>query len=127
MVAYSFSMYYIYTIYPYIIFRKELNLTIQKMTLNAVANPSALRVTCLLPNVTYSVTFRLHTRCTYFWYSDKLYIIQYVIYIHKYVIYTVRGAEAGGILGVNTPHFFGLSNPTFWKDLKMGAGEKFMR
>ena len=35
-----------------------------------------------------------------------------------------RGAEAGGILGVNTPHFFGLTTPTFWRDLKMGAGER---
>ena len=28
--------------------------------------------------------------------------------------YAFRGAEAGGILGVNTPHFFGLTSPTFW-------------
>ena len=47
-----------------------------------------------------------------------LYDVHYTIYI-----YTRRGAEAGGILGVNTPHFFGLSTPTFWRDLKMGAGE----
>ena len=39
-------------------------------------------------------------------------------------MYNVRGAEAGGILGVNTPHFFGLTTPTFWRDLKMGAGER---
>ena len=42
-------------------------------------------------------------------------------------MYISRGAEAGGILGVNTPHFFGLTTPTFWRDLKMGAGEKFRR
>ena len=40
-----------------LIFRKELNFTIQKMTLNALSNPSALRATCLLPNVTHAVTF----------------------------------------------------------------------
>ena len=34
--------------------------------------------------------------------------------------YIPRSAEAGGILGVNTP-------PTFWRDLKMGSGEKFRR
>ena len=34
----------------------------------------------------------------------------------------IRGAEAGGILGANTPHFIGLTTPTFWGDLKMGAG-----
>ena len=37
-----------------------------------------------------------------------------------------RGAEAGGILGVNTPYFFGLTlppPPTFWRDLKMGVRE----
>ena len=38
-----------------------------------------------------------------------------------------RGAEAGGIFGVNTPHFFGLTTPTFWRDLKMGSGEKYRR
>ena len=32
-----------------------------------------------------------------------------------------RGADAGGILGVNTPHFFGLTPPTFCRDLKMGV------
>ena len=36
---------------------------------------------------------------------------------------TARGAEAGGILGVNTPHFFGLTTPTFWRGLKMGVRE----
>ena len=41
-----------------------------------------------------------------------------------YIIAIVRGAEAGGILGVNAPHFFGLTTPTFWRDLKMGAGER---
>ena len=35
-----------------------------------------------------------------------------------------RGAEAGGILGVNTPHFFGLTTPTFVRDLKMGDGKR---
>ena len=39
-----FVLYYIYTMYPYIIFRNELNLTIQKMTLNALSIPSVLRV-----------------------------------------------------------------------------------
>ena len=39
------------------------------------------------------------------------------------VITTVRGAEAGGILGVNTPHFFGLTPPTFWRALKTGVRE----
>ena len=33
------------------------------------------------------------------------------------------GAEAGGILGVNTPHLFGLTTPTFWRVLKMGVRE----
>ena len=49
------------------------------MTLNALSNPSALRVTCLLPNVTHAVTFCPRTRCTYFRYSDKLYFIHYSI------------------------------------------------
>ena len=31
-------------------------------------------------------------------------------------MYIFRGAEAEGILGVNTP-------PTFWRDLKMGVRE----
>ena len=34
-----------------------------------------------------------------------------------------RGAEAGGILGVNTPHFFGLTTPTFWRDIKTEVRE----
>ena len=68
-----------------LIFRKELNFTIQKTTLNALSNPSALRVTCLLPNVTHAVTFCPRTRCTYFRYSDKLYFIHYTI---QYIIYT---------------------------------------
>ena len=72
--------------YPYIIFRNELNLTIQKMTLNALSNPSVLRVTCFLPNTAHSVTFRPRPR-TYFWYSDKLYINS-ILYIHKYIYST---------------------------------------
>ena len=64
------------------------------MTLNALSNPSALRVTCLLPNVTHAVTSCPRTRCTYFRYSDKLYFILHytvysILYIHKY-IYTVN-------------------------------------
>ena len=82
-----FVLYYIYTMYPYIIFRNELNLTIQKMTLNALSNPSVLRVTCFLPNIAHSVTFRPRPR-TYFWYSDKLYI-NGILYIHKYIYSTV--------------------------------------
>ena len=35
------------------------------MTLNALSNPGALRVTCLLPNVTQAVIFCPRTRCTY--------------------------------------------------------------
>ena len=81
-----FVLYYIYTMYPYIIFRNELNLTIQKMTLNALSNPSVLRVTCLLPNIAHSDTFRPRPH-TYFWYSDKLYIIQYIIYTQVYIQY----------------------------------------
>ena len=81
-----FVLYYIYTMYPYIIFRNELNLTIQKMTLNALSNPSVLRVTCFLPNTAHSVTFRPRPR-TYFWYSDKLYINS-ILYIHKYIYST---------------------------------------
>ena len=46
-----FVRYYIYTMYPYIIFRNELNLTIQKMTLNALSNPSVLRVFYLIPHI----------------------------------------------------------------------------
>ena len=42
----------------------------------------------------------------------------------QYIIYIIKGAEAGGILGVNTPHFFGLTPPTFWKDLKMGPRDR---
>ena len=42
---------------------------------------------------------------------------------HKNTLGMHRGAEAGGILGVNTPHFFGLTPPTFWRDLKMGVRE----
>ena len=80
-----FVLYYICIMYPYIIFRNKLNLTIQKMTLNALSNPSALRVTCLLPSIAHSVTFRPRTRCTYFWYSDKLFIIQYIIYTQVYI------------------------------------------
>ena len=38
-------------------------------------------------------------------------------------IHVSRGAEAWDILGVNTPHFFGLTTPTFWRDLKMGVRE----
>ena len=81
-----FVLYYIYTMYPCIIFRNELNLTIQKMTLNALSNPSVLRVTCFLPNIAHSVTFRPRPR-TYFWYSDKLYI-NGILYIHKYIYST---------------------------------------
>ena len=84
-----FVLYYIYTMYPYIIFRNELNLTIQKMTLNALSNPRVPRVTCLLPNIAHSVTFRPRPR-TYFWYSDKLYIIQYIIYTQVYIQYIYR-------------------------------------
>ena len=58
------------------------------MTLNALSNPSALRVTCLLPNVTHAVTFCPRTRCTYFRYSDKLYFIHYTIQYTVYYIYT---------------------------------------
>ena len=47
-----------------------------------------------------------------------------LLWTGMFVITMHRGAEAGGILGVNTPHFFGLITPTFWTDLKMGAGEK---
>ena len=37
---------------------------------------------------------------------------------------TVRDAEAGGILGVNTPSpLFWAYTPTFWTDLKMGVRE----
>ena len=44
--------------------------------------------------------------------------------MYRYIVYIIRmsrGAEAGGILGVNTPHFFGLTPPTFWRDLKNGS------
>ena len=58
------------------------------MTLNALSNPSALRVTCLLPNVTHAVTFYPRIRCTYFRYSDKLYFIFYTIQYTVYHIYT---------------------------------------
>ena len=55
MVAYSFcAVLYLYYLSLYL--EKELNFTIQKTTLNALSNPSALRVTCLLPNVTHAVT-----------------------------------------------------------------------
>ena len=81
-----FMLYYIYTMYPYIISKNELNLTIQKMTLNVLSNPSVLRVTCFLPNIAHSVTFRPRLR-TYFWYSDKLYINS-ILYIHKYIYST---------------------------------------
>ena len=84
MVAYSFLCCIIFILFI-LIFRKELNFTIQKTTLNALSNPSALRVTCLLPNVTHAVTFCPRTRCTYFRYSDKLYFIHYTI---QYIIYT---------------------------------------
>ena len=39
------------------------------------------------------------------------------------LIIEIRGAEAGGILGVNTPHFFGLTPPTFWRFQKMKVRE----
>ena len=44
-------------------------------------------------------------------------------YIYIY-IYIYRGAEAWGILGVNSPHFFELTPPTSWRDLKMGVRER---
>ena len=56
------------------------------MTLNALSNPSALRVTCLLLNITYAVTFCPRTRCTYFRCSDKLYFKHYTI---QYTVYSV--------------------------------------
>ena len=40
-----------------------------------------------------------------------------------YMCSVYRGAEAGGILGVKTPHFFGLTTPTFWRDLETGVRE----
>ena len=57
------------------------------MTLNALSNPSALLVTCLLPNVTHGVTFCPRTRCTYFRYNDKLYFIHYTMQYTVYYIY----------------------------------------
>ena len=52
--------------------------------------------------------------------------VYYALHCMGAYIYVSRGAEAGGILGVNTP-LFRAYNPTFWRDLKMGAGEKFRR
>ena len=87
-----FVLYYIYTMYPYIIFRNELNLTIQKMTLNALSNPSVLRVTCFLPNTAHSVTFRPRPRISgtvincistvYYIYTSI-----YTVHIYIYIIY----------------------------------------
>ena len=51
-------------------------------------------------------------------------LITWIIREKPLIMSVHRGAEAGGILGVNTPHFFGLTTPTFWRDLKMGAGER---
>ena len=48
--------------------------------------------------------------------------VQYSIQ-YSALYYTLRGAEAGGILGASIPHFFGLTPPTFWRDLKMGGRE----
>ena len=52
-------------------------------------------------------------------FSLYVYDIQCILYHLITYMHT-----AGGILGVNTPHFFGLTTPTFWRDLKMGAGER---
>ena len=38
---------------------------------------------------------------------------------HIFDAFTSRGAEAGGILGVNTLHFFGLTLPFFRVQQKM--------
>ena len=69
--------------------------------------------------------------------GSNISMFEFIGYLNQHIMYTYYsilqsltlhgGAEVGGILGVNTPHFFGLTTPTFWRELKMGAGEKFRR
>ena len=69
--------------------------------------------------------------------GSNINMFEFIGYLNQDIMYTYysilqsltlpRDAEAGSILGVNTPHFFGLTTPTFWRELEMGAGEKFRR
>ena len=98
---------FIYNIVPAQVEKNARRISYSKSLLGTLFKPQRRQLVLVLLYICECVYYALHCMSAY--------------------IYVSRGAEAGGILGVNTPHSFRLTTPTFWRDLKMGAGEKFRR
>ena len=56
-------------------------------------------------------------------YNENDLWIKLCIFQHESAFHFQSGVPKPGVFWVLSPHFFGLTAPTFWRDLKMGAGE----